>query len=105
MRQGREYWSRHVEAWRQSELSKKAYSEQHELSYWAMRYWAGKLSEPDGSGSHGLVELKPVGGGAEQGGDRAPIELAVNDRYVLRLWPHLRAAQLREVLGVLESSR
>ena len=32
----------------------------------------------------------------------------MNDRYVLRLWPHLRAAQLREVLcvlGVLESSR
>ena len=29
MRQGREYWSRHVEAWRRSELSKKAYSEQH----------------------------------------------------------------------------
>ena len=33
MRQGREYWSRHVEAWRQSELSKKAYSEQHELAF------------------------------------------------------------------------
>ena len=51
------------------------------------------------------MELEPVGGGAEHGGDRAPIELAVNDRYVLRLWPQVRAAQLREVLGLLDSSR
>ena len=33
MRQGREYWSRHVTAWRRSGLTKKAYCEQHvELS-------------------------------------------------------------------------
>ena len=35
----------------------------------------------------------------DRDGSRGDIELAVNDRYVLRLWPHLRAAQLGEVLG------
>ena len=69
-----------------------------------MRDWISKLAEATAPESQGLVELEPVGR-AEDGGDRAPIELAVGDRYVLRLWPHLRAAQLREVLGVLESSR
>ena len=105
MRQDRDHWSRHVAAWRRSGLSKKAYSEQHGLSYWSMRYWADKLAETDGGKSQRLVELGRVGGGAEQGAERAPLELAVGDRYVLRLWPHLRAAQLREVLAVLESSR
>ena len=40
----------HVAAWRRSGLSKKAYSEQHKLSYWSMRYWADKLAEADGAG-------------------------------------------------------
>ena len=105
MRQDRNYWSRHVAAWQRSGLSKKAYSEQHQLPYWSMRYWATKLAQTDTATSQRLVELERVGGGAVPGGDRAPLELAVGDRYVLRLWPHLRAAQLREVLAILESSR
>ena len=105
MRQDRDYWSRHVAAWRRSGLSKKAYSEQHQLSYWSIRYWADKLAEPDGAKRQRLVELEPVGAAAEHGEERAPLELAVGDRYVLRLWPHLRAAQLREVLAILEGGR
>ena len=105
MRQDRDYWSRHVEAWRQSGQSRKAYCEKHGLSYWSMRDWIRKLADPVASASQRLVELEPAGDGAEHGGDRAPIELAVGDRYVLRLWPHLRAAQLREVLAILEGSR
>ena len=105
MREGRDYWGPHVEAWRQSGQSKKAYSEQHELPYWSMRYWANKLAESDGGKSQRLVELEPAYEGAEHGRDQAPIELVVGDRYVLRLWPHLRATQLREVLAILERSR
>ena len=105
MRYGREFWSPHVARWRGSGLSKKAYSEQHELAYWSMRYWANKLAEADGATSQRLVELEPVGDSAKHGGERAPIEVVVGDRYVLRLWPHLRAEQLREVLAILESSR
>ena len=102
MRERRDYWSRHVEAWRQSGQSRKAYCEKHGLSYWSMREWIRKLAEP---ASQRLVELERAGDGAEHSGERAPIELAVGDRYVLRLWPHLRAAQLREVLAILESNR
>ena len=105
MRHGREFWSRHVTASRRSGLSKKAYSEQHELPYWSMRYWTDKLTEPEASKSQRLVELEPAVNGVEHGADQAPIELAVGNRYVLRLWPHLRATQLREVLAVLEGSR
>ena len=100
-RRGREYWSQQVAEWRRSGLSKKAYCEQHGLPYWSLCRWAGKLT-PTPPGQR-LVELGPIGGGnVEQG---AAIELVVGERYVLRLWPNLRADHLREVLAVLESLR
>ena len=37
MKKGRDYWSRHIAAWRQSGQSRKAYCEEHGLSYWSMR--------------------------------------------------------------------
>ena len=91
MGERRDYWSRHIEAWRQSGQSRKAYCEEHGLSYWSMRDWIRKLAAPAAPASQRLVELEPVGGGADLGGDPAPLELAVGDRYVLRLWPLLYA--------------
>ena len=104
-RRGREYWSRQVTEWRCSGLSKKAYCERHGLPYWSLCRWAGKVSQPPSPASQPLVELGPLAGievGAEQ---RAAIELVVADRYVLRLWPSVRAGHLREVLAALEDVR
>lgn len=104
MRQGREYWSRHVAEWQRSGLSKKAYCERHDLSYWSLRYWAEKLSGASSEPGQRLVELVRAGA-AKDAGQRAAIELVVGDRYVLRLWPSVRAAHLREVLAALEARR
>jgi len=104
-RRGREYWSRHVAEWRGSGLSKKAYCERHGLPYWSMCRWAGKLSEREGAESQALVELKPSDGVGQDAEQRAAIELVVGERYVLRLWPSVRAGHLREVLAALEDLR
>ena len=104
MRQGRDYWSRQIAAWRRSGQSKNAYCEKHGVSYWLLRHWAAKLAAPATSAvpeSQRLVELERVGGPEP----RAAIELVVSERYVLRLWPNVRAAQLREVLAALEGGR
>ena len=104
MRQGREYWSRQVAAWRRSGQSKKAYCEKHGLSYWSLRYWGEKLSPPAAPAApeeQRLVELEAVAGAEAS----APIELEVGERYLLKLWPSMRAAQLREVLAALEGGR
>ena len=93
---GREYWSRQVEEWRGSGLSKRAYSERHGVPYSSLCRWVGKLTSAPAS--QALVELGQLGGGAEP---RAAIELVVGDRYVLRLWPSVRAEHLREVLAAL----
>ena len=99
---GREYWSRQVEAWRSSGLSRKAYSERHGLPYSSLCRWAGKLRQSSAPESQPLVELGQRGGGAEP---RAAIELVVGERYVLRLRPSVRAEHLREVLAALEGER
>lgn len=105
MRQGREYWSRHVAGWQRSGLSKKAYSERHDLGYWSLRYWIDKLSSgPAAETGQPLVELGRAGA-AKDAEQRAAIELVVGDRYVLRLSPSVRAAHLREVLAALEGRR
>jgi len=104
MRQGREYWSRHVAAWRRSGLTKKAYCEQHGLSYWSLRNWDGKLAET-ADRRQPLVELARAGGRAKDAEQHAAMELLVGERYVLRLWPSVRAEHLREVLAALEEPK
>lgn len=104
MRQGREYWSRHVAAWRRSGLTKKAYCEQHGLSYWSLRNWDGKLPETADQ-RQPLVELARAAGGAKDAEQHAAMELLVGERYVLRLWPSVRAEHLREVLAALEAPK
>ena len=60
MKKGRDYWSRHIAAWRQSGQSRKAYCEEHGLSYWSMRNWISKLPEAAAPESQRLVELEPI---------------------------------------------
>lgn len=105
MRQGREYWSRHVAAWRHSGLTRQAYCEQHDLSYGSLCHWARKLSETAADQRQPLVELAQGAGVDKAAEPRAAMELLVGERYVLRLWPSVRAAHLREVLAALEESR
>ena len=97
---GREYWSHQVEGWRGSGLSKRAYSERHGLPYSSLCRWAGKLTPAPAR--QPLVEVGQLGGSGEP---RAAMELVVGARYVLRLWPSVRAGHLREVLAALEDVR
>ena len=94
-----EFWVRHVEAWRASELTQREYSRRHRLTKGTLGYWASKLKR-QGAVASQLVEV----GRAEVGPERPslPIELAVQGRYLLRVWPGMDPAHLREVLSVLE---
>ena len=104
-RRGREYWSQQVAEWRCSGLSKRAYSERHGVPYSSLCRWAGKLSPSQTPQGQRLVELEPIAGIDGVAEQRAALELAVGDRYVLRLWRSVRAEHLREVLSALEDVR
>ncbi len=99
MKHDREFWTRHVESWRASGLTQKAYCARRRLAKGSLGYWASTLGRQKAEES-GLVEV----GRAEVKPQRSncPLELEVEGRYLLRLWPGLDPAQLREVLSVLE---
>ena len=98
MKHNREFWTRHVKAWQVSGLTQARYCERHRLPKGTLGYWASTLKR-QASGS-ALVE---VGRAAVKGeARRSPIELVVERRYLLRLWPGMESEHLRDVLVVLE---
>ena len=99
MKHNREFWTRHVGQWRGSGLTQAAYCRRHRLLKGTLGYWASILKQPKAPGRH-LVEV----GRAEvkDREHRSPIELAVERRYLLRLWPGMDPGHLRDVLSVLE---
>jgi hypothetical protein len=101
MKHDREFWTRHVHAWRASGLSQARYSRRHRLARGTLGYWASALRRSETVAAP-LVEVgrsevrHPV--------PSSPIELGVEGgRYLLRLWPGVDPVHLREVLSALES--
>ena len=99
MKRDREFWARHVKAWRSSGLTQGQYCRRHRLAKGTLGYWSSTLSERKGAGSTrvevGRSPLKPEP-------QRSAIELVVERRYLLRLWPGMEPDHLRDVLSVLE---
>lgn len=40
-----DFWQRHIEGWRQSKLSQKAYCTQQDLSFASFGYWRTRLNQ------------------------------------------------------------
>jgi hypothetical protein len=99
MKHDREFWARHVKLWRASGLTQVQYCQRHRLLKGTLGYWSSTLSKPKAAKSAlvevGRAEVKPEG-------RRSPIELVVERRYLLRLWPGMEPGHLRQVLSVLE---
>jgi hypothetical protein len=97
MRHDRNYWRHHVEAWRASGLSQGQYSKKHGLRKRTLGHWSWKLGRAAATslvevGRTRLTEETPA----------RPIELVVEGRYLLRLWPGVARTHMSEVLSVLE---
>ena len=101
MRHGREWWSRHVAGWRSSGLTQAEYARRHGITVGSLGRWSGRL-KGEVAGTD-LVEIKSPAVG--ETGLARPIELVVEGRYLLRLWPGTDSGHLREVLSVLEGQR
>jgi hypothetical protein len=100
MKHNREFWIQQVERWRASGLTQAAYCRRHRLLKGTLGYWASILKKPKTPKTQ-LVEVgRTEGNGQAQ---RSPIELVVERRYLLRLWPGMEPGHMRDVLSVLES--
>jgi hypothetical protein len=101
MRHGRKWWSRHVAGWRSSGLSQAEYSRRHGITEGSLGRWSSRLKN-EAAGTD-LVEIKSPR--VCESGLSRPIELVVEGRYLLRLWPGTDSGQLHQVLSVLERRR
>ena len=99
MKRGREFWVHHVRGWHASGLTQVEYCRRHQLSKGTLGYWSSTLKRTKAKSS-ALVEVGRTEVGTE--GQRSPIELMVQRRYLLRLWPGMEPDHLRDVLSVLE---
>ena len=102
MGHNREFWSKHVEAWRASGLTQAEYCRRHKIAKGSLGYWSSTLKGQRRPAS----ELVQVGTTEVQEAKRSPaIELAVGGRYLLRLWAGTDRDHLRQVLSVLEGQQ
>ena len=100
MTRNREFWRRHVEAWRKSGMTQRQYCRRHRLSKGSLGYWSSTLKGRRASGP----ELVLVGRTqAKEATPSPPIELVVGRRYLLRLWAGTDGEHMRQVLSLLES--
>ena len=100
MKHDREFWTRHVEGWRASGLTQAAYCSASPAVEGHPGLLGVDLKQSQGKWT-ALVEVGRTEVKAEQS-DESPIELVVQRRYLLRLWPGMEPAHLRDVLSVLE---
>ena len=99
MKHDREFWTRHVKGWRASGLTQQKYCRRHRLTKGTLGYWASTLKRKAAEKSD-LVEVGRAQ--IKRAAPSSPIELMVGGRYLLRLWPGMEPAHMRDVLSVLE---
>lgn len=91
---GREaFWTEHVEAWRQSNLSQRAYARQHGLPIVRFTYWKNKRYP--GRRSSGFVELKV---------EATPVRIYHDSGAVIECTPGTSVPWLRQLLGLDDAS-
>jgi len=56
-----DFWQRHIEGWRQSKLSQKAYCSQEDLSFASFGYWRTRLSRKIEAGGKFIPVNLPKG--------------------------------------------
>ena len=95
----REHWRAHMEAWQQSGQTQGTYCEQHGLKLKTFAYWRRRL-KTDSRGVR-LVQL-PTGALRSSGG--STLRVVVDDRFTIEVADGFSPATLGRVLEVLRGA-
>jgi hypothetical protein len=104
MKRTQEFWRRHVEAWRNSGLTQREYCRRHKLLKGTLSYWSSTLGR-ERRAEADLVEVGRAAVEAKPTASPRPIEIVVEGRYLMRLWPGTDRDHMQQVLSVLEDRR
>lgn len=89
-----QFWTAHVEAWQQSELSQREYARQHGLPIARFTYWKNKLYPAERSAE--FVELKVNAA--------APVRIYHRSGTVIECMPGTEVRWLQALLGMADAS-
>jgi len=99
---GTEFWSGHIQAWRQSKLSKAEYSRQHDLPIHALRYWFKKLESKNGQQSNNAVVPLPFHLQDLSSRSSSPMTLKVGQSYQVEINGDFSSSVLQKLIKTLE---
>lgn len=98
------HWQAHINALRQSGLSRSEYCRQHKLSYHALTYWCRKLSQPNSSGTTLVpvtvqrnIHQNPVQD------DRSSLKITLPGKIAIEVGDNFSPATLTKLLTILEN--
>ena len=92
----REYWQAHSEAWQQSDQTQGEYCKQHGLNLKTFAYWRRRLK----AGSH-AVRLVQLPTGALRHPAGSTLRVMVDGRYTIEVGDGFNPATLGRILEVL----
>jgi len=98
MEERRRYWKQHVEAWRSSGLSRRAYCLEHGLTAKTFSYWCRKKKPGDITFVPIPLERSVI---LSDRGEAAPISLVCKGGYRVEIPAGFDPETLRSVLSVL----
>ena len=111
---GRDFWQAHVEAWRESGLTQRAYCREHELPEVQLSHWKHRLQKARRrrDSKTQLVPVRAIEGSAPctdhsdrhtpRGGDsRSDLTLVLSNGWRLEIGEGFKAATLSRVLEAL----
>jgi hypothetical protein len=99
---GVQFWSSHIQAWKQSNLSKAEYSRQHDLPIHALRYWFKKLESKNGQQSNNAVVPLPFHLQDLASRPSSPMTLKVGQSYQVEINGDFSSTVLQKLIKTLE---
>lgn len=99
---GADFWFSHIQAWKQSKLSKAEYSRQHNLPIHALYYWFRKLESENGQRSDNSIVPLPFHLQDLSSRSSSPMTLKVGQSYQVEITGDFSSSVLQKLIKTLE---
>jgi hypothetical protein len=99
------HWKVHVEALKQSGLSRAEYCRQHKLSYHTLTYWQRKLSTSKPTSKETTLvpaSFNPIISRYSDQPERSALKIILSDKIAVEIGDNFSSATLTRLLATLE---
>ena len=101
-RKGKDFWEEHVETFRKSGLSQKAYCRQQSISYWSFNSWKRKLEKS--KVKNNIIEI-PRDKFKSLTSPPNPFEIIVSDNLKISIPDNFDPEILKQIIHAVEACK